>query len=501
MRPVLNRLSAPDLNGQHLEQFDVDKLTVEVVHKALEDLFGANADARAAQVFVVNVSLGDRNRPHGAGPVSGWARLLDWWSTTSGVLFITSTGNTGDELPLAGFANYNAADSASEEDMKTAAMRALIDARATRPVLSPAEGINVLSVGAAHGEAAPKQTLPNGARDALPVEGAPSLLSRAGPGIARAVKPDILMPGGRTLASIRSTADGPVLRRSEATLLSGQRAAAPPVAAAAAAFPILRTHGTSNSAALATRLAVRSIDNLTAEDGAFSDGLDREEAALLAKCLLVHAANWGTAGTFALQCLAGQGSWEQQRRTISDLFGYGLVEQDRALGSADHRVTLLDVGLIRRDQGLLYELRPPQSLSPSSERRTIKSTIAWFTPVQATRRLYRQAELFADDHTDNNFSLGLRPVSDQPTDRLSCRGTVWSQAFDGTRAISHDENDRIHVRVSCKETYPGALSAQMEIPYALAVTIEVGAASGIALYDEVLAGIRAEAEVRTRVRA
>ncbi|MEJ0022864.1 MAG: S8 family serine peptidase [Alphaproteobacteria bacterium] len=500
VRPVLTHVSMPDAKGKVLEQFDADKLTVEIVHEALSQLFGETPDPAANDVFVVNVSLGDRNRPAGAGPVSGWARLLDWWSATAGVLFIVSTGNDPTELALQDFADYNAADDARPEAMNIAAMRALIASRATRPVLSPAEGINVFTIGAAHGEAAPPPTLPSTIKDPITLMGAPSLISRGGPGIANAMKPDVLMPGGRTLGVIRSTASGPALKWTPAEVLSGQQSASAPDGSTQP-FPVGRSHGSSNAAALATRLSVRAVDNLMVEGGAFPEGLDRRQSALLAKCLIGHAAAWGPAGRFALDLVAqNPRNPFQERRAVSDLFGYGLVDAERALASSDQRITLLDVGVVRKNQGIVYQFSPPDCLSPSAERRIITGTVAWFTPVQATRRLYRQAELFIDDLFDDGYALGVDPQSAQPMEALACRGTIWMSEVRWRARISHGEDDLISLRVSCRETYPGALSAKMDIYYAVALTIEVGADIALPIYDDVMAAIEAKNIIRARER-
>ena len=58
----------------------------------------------------------------------------------------------------------------------------------------------------------------------------------------------------------------------------------------------------------------------------------------------------------------------------------------------------------------------------------------------------------------------------------------------------------IRMRVSCRETYPGALSAKMEIHYAVAMTIEVGADVGLPIYDEVLAAVQTENRIRAQER-
>lgn len=501
VRPVLTHVSPPDFRNNRFEQFDADRLTVEIVHAALDGFFGASPDPRAGDVFVVNISLGDRNRPAGAGsPVSGWARLLDWWAAKTGLLFIVSTGNEDADLSVDDFVDFTEAERASGEAMTRATLKGLIASRAMRPVLSPAEAINALTVGAAHSEATALGALASGLRDPLAVTGAPSLITRCGPGAAaNAMKPDVLMPGGRTLASVRATSGPAALKWSPAALLSGQQSASTPQSAAQP-FPIARSHGSSNSAALATRLAVRAIDNTIGDGRAFPEGLSRQQAALMAKCLIAHAADWNEAGQLAFQLLQRpRANTTQERAAVADLFGYGFVDTTRALNSTDQRVTMVDVGTIRKDQGLIYEFEPPPSLSPSAERRTIAATVAWFTPVQPTRRFYRQAELFVDDVHNNGFALGCAPLSAQPTDMLACRGTVWSQRFDGAAVISHDEDERLKFRVSCRETYPSALSTRDEIPYALAVTIEIGAGVALPLYDEIMAAIRAETAVRARV--
>ena len=48
-------------------------------------------DATAPEVFLVNLSLGDANRPF-AGPMSPWGRLLDYLADRFGILFLVSAG-------------------------------------------------------------------------------------------------------------------------------------------------------------------------------------------------------------------------------------------------------------------------------------------------------------------------------------------------------------------------------------------------------------------------
>ena len=73
-----------------------DRLFVDLVHTALQRAFRGD-EPLAPEAFVVNFSIGVRGSKF-AGRISPLARLLDWWSTEAGILFVVSTGNAEHDL-------------------------------------------------------------------------------------------------------------------------------------------------------------------------------------------------------------------------------------------------------------------------------------------------------------------------------------------------------------------------------------------------------------------
>jgi Subtilase family len=116
------------------------------------------------------------------------------------VLFIVSAGNHGDELSLE---VDRAALPTTAADVRSAlAMRALCSGDMHRRLLAPAESVNALTVGASHSDRSTFNEVPG--RYALFPEQGVAPYSRVGSGFRRAVKPDILLPGGRVLFRGRS---------------------------------------------------------------------------------------------------------------------------------------------------------------------------------------------------------------------------------------------------------------------------------------------------------
>lgn len=122
--------------------------------------------------------------------------------------------------------------------------------------------MNVISVGALHADAATTPTSDTvlDTADA----GMPALYSPVGFGHRNSVKPEILLPGGRSLHQRPTSAEGTTtLYPAETTITGpGMRVAAPGHGGALNGTAYL--HGTSNATALATRTADHIFDVLEA---------------------------------------------------------------------------------------------------------------------------------------------------------------------------------------------------------------------------------------------
>ena len=130
-------------------------------------------------------------------PWSPWARLLDWLSHYYDVLFVVSAGNCPQDLELN--ISRGALGSLSAAQLEHSVIQTVANDTRNRSVLSPAETLNGLTVGAIHADAS---THPwTHLIDPYEHPGFPSVVSRHGPGFRRAIKPDVLLPGGRQFLS------------------------------------------------------------------------------------------------------------------------------------------------------------------------------------------------------------------------------------------------------------------------------------------------------------
>jgi hypothetical protein len=282
-------------------------------------------------VRVINFSIGDRWRPF-EGLMSPQARLLDWLAYEHNVVFVVSAGN--HTSPLAFECTEAEFHGLTPEEREVAAVRAIAQGVGQRRLLAPAEAVNALTVGALHSDLATYVTR-DGVYDFIASNPFPSPISALGPGFRRAVKPDILMPGGRQLYRREHVDGGGGLELAAVMAMSapGHRAAAPggvPGDPGATRY----ARGTSNAAALTTRAAARLYEQLE-ELRASPEGADlgEEYTTVSLKALLAHGASWGgdgwrvrvgawggrRRGESTRTCNAILGLWGSGRRTARGL--------------------------------------------------------------------------------------------------------------------------------------------------------------------------------------
>ena len=228
-----------------------DRLPLDVIYLAVRRLLAGEggAAASAPSVVVLNLSLGDHNRPF-AGRISPWARLIDWLSFQYKVLFLVSAGNVQRWLPVRNFATRADFNGATSEVREAAIIAALNSEKALRSLLSPAEGINALAVGAWHADAFENPPEPLNLTDPFPNGGMPNVSSGVGLGYRRIIKPDVLFDGGRELVRVSQDGGHIWLTVDGGGSYAGQMAAAPDATATGRLDRQRRTVGTSNATAL-----------------------------------------------------------------------------------------------------------------------------------------------------------------------------------------------------------------------------------------------------------
>ena len=80
--------------------------------------------------------------------MSPWGRLLDYLAERFGILFVVSAGNIFGPLPVSAFTGKTELEAATMADRQKAILNALDSQRSQRTLLSPAEALNVITVGA-----------------------------------------------------------------------------------------------------------------------------------------------------------------------------------------------------------------------------------------------------------------------------------------------------------------------------------------------------------------
>jgi hypothetical protein len=488
VRPIL-RPDTRDWRSPRDETIPEDTLVVDLIHRAVRRLFEREGDLPpvAPSVCVINLSIGIRDRLF-AGPLSPLARLLDWLEWEHKVLFVVSAGNHAHaiELPIPS----DALPGLAPEDLQRSVLQAVAADSRHRRLLSPAEAVNVLTVGATHADAGGIQRWPGRVNPYL-VDGLPSPINAQGMGYRRAIKPDILAPGGRVLLQVPlQTTQTANLAIAFGSRPPGQRVAAPGTAPGATDASWY-SRGTSNAAALTSRRAAVLVDVLEElEEEPDSDLIEAVPRAVWLKALLVHAAQWGAQGEILEQVLKTPQNSRKFKEYVTRLLGYGTIDVDRVSACTPFRVTALSGGALAAEQAHVHRYPLPPSLSGWRGWRRLTITLAWLSPVNPAHGDWRRAHVW--------FTPPKEPVDllrQQADHHAVQRGTVQHEVLEGKRAAAFVDGDNLDIQVSCR---PDAGALDETVPYALAVTLEVAEEIGVPIYDEVRVRVQA---ARVRVEA
>jgi hypothetical protein len=485
-RPILK----PDpraFGGTRPERAPFDQPLADVVHRAVRRMLEGEGDQppTAPEVRVINVSVCDPSRPY-EGFISPLARMLDWLSDRYGILFIVSAGNHTLHFDLA-----ESRDEFAGADISTwqpSALNALSATGALRRVLSPAEAINALTVGASHEDAAGEGPFDTGI-NVIESSHLPAVYNPVGPGVRRSIKPDVLMQGGRRLLELSPGAGADPAR---AMVVQGSF---PPGHLVAVPGPPIRplvamSAGTSNAAALTSRACGHAFETIS---DVLREAADRDEPETvhwgpILKAAVCHEAHEGDALEILTHALGLDG--QQRRATVGRFVGYGRIDQARLASASDERVTMLGWGTIEEEDGQEFDIPLPTALSGQAFWRRLTVTLAWMSPINPRHHLYRRASLWFD------LPFGDIGVSRSEADwRAVMRGTLQHEVFEGTASRVLESDQAIPIRVNCRAD---AGHIDKPIPYGLVVTLEVAPEIGIQIYEEIQTRLRPGIRVRPR---
>ena len=475
LRPLYVRpiLEAPDRDDAP-ERYPTTDLVCDVVHRAIVRMCEGEGDTppAAASVKLVNLSIGDPDR-HLARRVSPLARLLDYLADRYDLLFVVSAGNHPQQI------SYEPQTGDLSTDLRQAIVGDLLD----RQLLSPAESINSLTVGALNSDRS--NAVVTAANLVEPAEvGSPALYSAVGRGFARSVKPEVFAPGGRQIYAEGFDEGQPVRElRPVDNVVRGPGVLVAQPGSAGSTVSAEYWRGTSLATAHVTRFASDVLDRLEllqADRG--DDAVPDESLTVLTKALVVHAASWGDPTTWETD--AGV-SGTARRGGLSRLLGYGRVSPSWLFTDAPHRATLVATDVLGANEQAFFDIPLPEGLRSSTHLRRLRLTLAWFSPINSRHQAYRRARLALEIPTTSRdlLEVGRAEVHNQ----AAVRGTVQHELLEGTDAPVFGDGDRFGVLVTARA---GAGALEDDIRFGLVATLETGIEAGIAVREQMRERVR-----------
>jgi len=486
VRPIMKPI--PWIRSPRPEQIPSDVLVVDYIYRAVRRMFEGEGTtpAAASTVRIINFSIGDPSRQfvHAISPL---ARLLDWLSVRYGVVFVISAGNcSGDIILDMSQDEWNALGAPEKE---AAVVRAIYHDARNRRLLSPAESINGLTVGALHRDSA---TIAHMDHSVNLFNGEmPSPVSAFGSGHRRAIKPDLIVDGGRVLHSVPiGNSERARFEARHLRVAPGQRVASPSDAAGDVT-KVAYCCGTSNATALVTRQLAQCYDALSEVAEAQGRDLDvHANLAALLKAMIIHGCSWGNLGTRLQEILRTPENSRHIRSWVARWIGYGVPDCARVMECTAQRATMIGYGALNDGEAHVYRVPLPPSLGSRREWRRVTATCAWLSPVACSTQRYRMASMW--------FEMGGGVIASDRQEaewRAVRRGTVQHEVFEGEQAVPISDGDSLEVKVNCRKD-AGRLSAP--VPYGMFVTIEVAEGVDIRIYDEIRVRVATAVEIRTR---
>lgn len=469
VRPIMKAVKS--INGTR-EEIPDDILIVDKIHEAVRRLFEPTAGRVAPSVRVINLSIGFEGKIFDR-IMSPLARLLDWLSYTYRILFIVSAGNHSGDMDVGmSFSDFSAL---SMEERDAVIIRHLNNNLRFQRLLSPAESMNALTVGATFSDGS---VYTPDARQILPCsDNMLSPISALGRGLNNSIKPDMIYDGGRNTVMQNVMSTTKLHWRKSLTKAPGTVSAAP-FDITSGAQKIMHSYGTSNAAAITSHEASRCFDTLSDVFSDAGEALPYGFTALLIKAMLVHGAEWGE--LFKIFDLA-LGSPQRASDYLYRFFGYGKPNIDKAIECAKNRITLIGYGELKDGKAHLFNLPLPFSeFSREKILRRLTATMACFSPITPSRQSYRSALLWFTIEGAKNHLLGNRVDADG---KAVLRGSLQHEIFESNQIVVWGADDAIQLKVNCANVADDKFSGY--VPYALMVSFEIDAAVNIDVYERV----------------
>ncbi len=495
-RPVYVRPIMKPSNSNRGEEVPEKVLLVDYIHQAVKRIMEDEGEdqAVAPTIKIINFSIGDSARPF-IQLMSPLARLLDWLSSKYNILFIISSGNHSQSINTG--MSRNDFENLNSSDLETIVVQKIYEDSRNRKLLSPAESINGLTVGALHHDSSHGRPI----GDLVDVfeSTLPSPISAFGAGYRRAIKPDLLFSGGRVLFSKSPGSSNISLRFNNMNKDPGNQVATPSDQVGDLS-KIKFCRGSSNSAALTSRAAGICYDYLTSLFFQQSQDDDFKTYGVpILKAMIVHGCSWDKIGNKLEEILKTGGYNNQQvRKRISQWAGYGVPDIEKALGCNDQRATLIGFGELKDGDAHVFNLPLPPSLSTKHVWRKLTVTLAWNSPVASNTQRYRGANLWFDFEdgikSRDKLKSKLRVKGIDSDHYATRRGTIQHEIFEGKTAIAISNGDNLKIKVNCRKD---ARKIGAPVAYGLVVSLEVAEGINLPIYNEIRTRIAPPVKIRT----
>lgn len=430
---------------------------------------------------VFNLSIGHVDRPYTGGRQLPWAEVLDELVRRLDIVIVVSVGNVPDpEIPPA----FNSAQ------FKAQVAEALRGPR--HGLIDPATSALSLTVGAIARRADPSLlSLSAGSHLTASEIGCPSPFTRCGPGVAGAVKPEVVANGGNF--GLDSIAGNTYWRRDD------PRLGEPTLNRDFAPGRLLRAVcGTSFAAAQVTHIAA-------CMEAALRRDFQTEPSQNLVRALLVSSARPAD----SVRRFFDEGD-------LLKTVGYGQPNVQYCW-STPNRVTLVAEDIVPHREFHVYSLVVPEIFLQESGRRSISVSLAYDPPTRLSRRDYIATamwlEVFGGLTTEQVVEYRSKYKGDGETPRVpkrnrldfrpagqtikmstvqkrswnSDRGTVFANRPDPSGSAS------MHIFVGCQERFTNPLGEDSQ-RYALVVTLE-HESQNIDIYQQIRASVRTRARI------
>lgn len=440
----------------------------EFVENAVDEAVRELHEQYGCRVF--NLSYGDLNKVYDGRHLRGLAYTLDRLSRELDVLFVVPTGNLRPEDlpgdPRAEYPHYLFAENGR--------------------LLDPATALNALTVGGLSKMTATRDAQRyTGTIEDLPLatEEQPFPLTRVGPSINGAIKPDLVEHAGN-LALMRT---GRRTRHAGLGVVSLN-------GGFASGHPFIEDVGTSYSAPQVAHTVARILSVMPAAS-----------PHLLRALMGVHA-SWPS----ACEQLLGANNAVGRTRLLR-VCGYGCTDEAALFRSQDQTVTLYAEDSIANDKCHFYELPIPEIFWSRGRRaRNISVALAYSPDVRTTRLDYRMTRLWFTLVTARSLDAVEQAFQRDREEGMPERSTNrWISNNDrrsGTLQVSRwsfgakpRNDDRVFVVVTRQDAPWSLVQGQVE-PYALTIVLDDQENNEANLYAQVQAQLQARAQARVRAR-